>query len=64
MPFICFRCNIAKKEERRAGWGEGVGRVGDLLESPVETNSIFMVFLRICMCVFLRLMGGGGKLLI
>ena len=43
MPFKCFRCCIATKEERKAGEGVG-GGVGDRLESPVETHSIFVVF--------------------
>ena len=47
MPFKCFRCCTAKKKERKAGegGGEGGGGVGVQLESPVETHSIFLVFL-------------------
>ena len=54
MPFKCYRCCIAKNEERKAGegvcvyGGGGGGGVGDWLKSPVETHSIFVVFF--CMC--------------
>ena len=61
MPFKCFRCCIAKKEERRGGG------VGDWLESPVKTHSIFVVFfLASVVVVFIRFFfffffwGGGG----
>ena len=37
----------------------GGGGVGDRLESPVETHSIFMVFFLMCCCCFLRFTGGG-----
>ena len=60
MPFKCFRCCIAKRE----GGGGGVG-VGDQLESPVETHSIFVVFCACVVVVFVWFGGrGGGKLLI
>ena len=59
MPFKCLRCCIAKKEGR----GGGVG-VGDQLESPVETHSIFVVFFCACVVVVFVWFGGGGKLLI
>ena len=36
---VLDRCCKAKKEERKAGGG-----VGDRLESPVETHSMFVVF--------------------
>ena len=65
MPFNFFRCCKAKKEERKAGEGVcvwGGGGVGDRLESPVETHSIFAVFFACGVVVFVRL-GGGGKLL-
>ena len=63
MPLKCFRCCIAIKEERKAGegvcvWGGG-GGVGDRLESPVETNLIFVVFFACVVVVFVRLGGGG-----
>ena len=60
MQFKCFKCCIAKKEERNAGGGGGGGGVGvgDRLESPVETHSIFVVFFCMCCCCFLRLGGG------
>ena len=58
----CFRCCIAKKEERKAGGGG----VGDRLESPVETHSMFVVFvfLHVLFLLFFTVWGGGGKLLI
>ena len=49
------------KEERKAGGGcvcGGGGRVGDRLESPDETNSIFVMFFA-RVVVFVRLGGGG-----
>ena len=53
----CFRYCIAKKEERKAGGGGGVG---DRLESPIETHSMFVVFFCMCCCCcFLRFVGGG-----
>ena len=69
MPFKFFRCFKAKKEERKAGEGVcvGGGGVGDRLESPVETHSIFAVF---CLFFFLHVVllflygWGGGKLLL
>ena len=52
----CFRCCIAKKEERKAGGG-----VGDRLESPVETHSMFVVFfLHVLLLLFFYCLGGGG----
>ena len=65
MPFKCFRCCKAKKEERKAGEGVcvcGGGGVGDRLEGPVETHSIFVVFLFFAcvVVVFVRSGGGGG----
>ena len=63
----CFRCCIAKKEERKAGGGGGGGGggVGDRLESPVETLSMFVVFFcMFCCCCCFYGVGGGGKLLI
>ena len=63
MPFKCFRCCIAKKEERKAGegvvgWGGGGG---DRLESPVETHSIFVrFFFSHVLLLFLYGLGGGG----
>ena len=42
----------------------GRGGVGDRLESPVETHSIFVVFFLHVLLLFLRFGGGGGKLLI
>ena len=48
-------------------WGGGGGGVGDRLESPVETHSIFVVFfLHVLLLLFLYGFegGGGGKLLI
>ena len=61
MPFKCFRCCIAKKEERKAGsgYGGGGGGVGDRLESPVETHSILVVFFACVVVVFVRFGGGG-----
>ena len=65
MPFKCFRCCIAKKEERKAGvcvcggGGGGGGGVGDQLESPVETHSIFLVFFCMCCCCFCTFKGVG-----
>ena len=57
MPFQCFRCCIAKKEERNAEGGGGDG-VGGRLESPVETHSMFVLFFFfffcMCYCCFLR----------
>ena len=67
MPFKCFRCCIAKKEERKAGEGVCVWGGGDRLESPVQTHSIYVVFSAsvFVVVVFVRLGGGGGgKLLI
>ena len=60
MPFKCFTCCIAKKEERR-----GSGGVGDRLESPVETHSIFVFFFfffffECVVVVFYGSQGGGG----
>ena len=43
MPFNFFRCCKAKKEERKAGRVCVWGGVGDRLESPVETHSVFAV---------------------
>ena len=40
-----------------------MGGVCDWLESPVETHSIFVVFLHMVL-LFLYGLGGGGKLLI
>ena len=37
----------------------GGGGVGDRLESPVETHSIFAVFFACGVVVFVRLGGGG-----
>ena len=67
MPFNFFRCCKAKKEERKAGrvclcvCVCGGGGVGDRLDSPVETHSIFAVFF-FCMwwCCFCTVGGGGG----
>ena len=59
MPFKWFRCCIAKKEERKAG--EGVG-VGDPLESPFNFCGVF--FLHVLMLFLYGLGGAGGKLLI
>ena len=42
------------------GWG---GLVGDRLESPLETHSIFVLFFA-CVVVVVVRFGGGGKLLI
>ena len=52
----CFRCCIAKKEGGRGGG------VGDRLESPVETHSMFVVVFFACVVVvvFYGLGGGGG----
>ena len=52
-PFKCFRCCIAKKEERKAGKVPG----------GVETHSIFVVSLHVLL-LFLYGLVGGGKLLI
>ena len=54
MPFKCFRCGIAKKEERNTErgvvWLGGGGRgVGDWLESHVETHSNFVVVFFVCL---------------
>ena len=58
MPFKMFRCCIAKKEERKAGGGGGVG---DRLESPVETHSMFVVFfLHVLLLLVFTVEGGGG----
>ena len=61
MPFKCFRCCIAKKEERKAGEGCGRGWVGDRLESPVEKKCfvacVVVVFVRF---FFFFFFGGGG----
>ena len=40
--------------------GGGRGDVGDRLESPVETHSIFVMFVFFACVVFLRFWGGGG----
>ena len=48
----CFRCCIAKKEERKAG--------GDRLESPVETHSMFVVFFFACVVVVVVVFYGLG----
>ena len=50
------------KEGEEGMWGGG-GGVGDRLESPVETHSIFVVVFCMCSC-FLQFGGGDGKLLI
>ena len=50
MPFKCFRCCIAERED-------GGGGVGDRLESIGETHSIFVVFFA---CVVSVRFGGGG----
>ena len=42
----------------------GGGGVGDWLESPVETHSMFVVFFFACVVVVFYGLGGGGKLLI
>ena len=55
MPFKCFRCGIAKNEERNTERGvvwRGGGD-GDRLESHVETHSIFVGFF---MFVFLHVL--------
>ena len=50
----------SKKGRRKAGGG-----VGDRLESPVETHSMFAVFFCMCCCCcFFTVRGGGGKLMI
>ena len=43
----------SKKEERKAGEG-----VGDQLESPIETHSIFVVFFFACVVVVFVRFGG------
>ena len=60
MPIKCFRCCIAKKKERVCGGGGG--GVGDPLESPVETHSMFVVFflLHVLLLLFFLRFGGGG----
>ena len=76
-PAKCFRCCIAKKEEKKAGEG-----VGDWLESPIENPFNFCVFFLFlflfffcffaCVVAFYGFFfffffffgGGGGKLLI
>ena len=52
MPFKCFICCIAEKEDG----GEGVG---DRLESLGETHSIFVVFLHVLFLYGLGVGGGG-----
>ena len=61
MPFKCFRCCIAirKKERLRKGVGSATR-----LESPVETHSIFVVFLQVLLFFDGFGRGGGGKMLI
>ena len=56
MPFKCFRCCIAKKEEREAGKGVCGGGGWRRLESPDVTNSIFVIFFA-CVVVFVRFGG-------
>ena len=51
----CFKCCIAKKEERKAGGG-----VGDRLEIPVETHSMFVVVFFACVVVVVFYGWGGG----
>ena len=67
MPFKCFRCCIAKKGRKEGGEREGVrgGEVGDHLESPVKTHSIFLVFFFffLSLLLFFTVCGMGGKLL-
>ena len=62
MPFKCFRCGIAKKEEmnteRGVVWRGGGGGGGDQLESHVETHSNFVGFFFACVVVFVRFEGG------
>ena len=67
MPFKCFRCSC--KNGKKEGGGRcvcvcvcGGGGVGDQLESPVETHSIFVVFLFACVVVVVvdDGLGGGG----
>ena len=60
MPFKCFRCCIAKKEEWKAGGG-GCVCVGGWprQESPVETHSIFVAFFLNVLLLFLYGLGGG-----
>ena len=57
----------SKKKRKEGGGGGGGGGVGDRLESPVETHSMFVVFLFFFACVGVVVfygLGGGGKLLI
>ena len=68
MTFKCFRCGIAKMEERNTERGVvwlGGGGVGDRLESHVETHSNFVCFFFLLhVLLFLYGLREGGKLLI
>ena len=58
MPFKMFSMLHSKKGRKEGG--RGGGGVGDRLESPVETHSIFVVFFFACLVVvvFYGLEGG------
>ena len=72
VPFKCFRCCIAKEEERNAG--KGGGWVGTGLRAPLKPIQclwcfssfacVVVVFLRFFFLFFFWGGGGGGKLLI
>ena len=52
---------LHSKKGRKEGGGGGVGReVGDRLESPVETHSIFVVLYLHALLFLYGLAGGGG----
>ena len=58
MPFKMFQM-LHSKKGRKEGRGGGGGGVGDRLESPVETHSMFVVFFA-CVVVVVFYGWGGG----
>ena len=66
MPFKCFRCCIAKKEETKVGeggGGEGGGGWRPIWEPRWNPFNFFGVFFFACVVVFYGLWRGEGKLL-
>ena len=64
MPFKCFRCCIAKKEEKKVGEGGGEGGLAITLRAPLKSIQFFWCFfLHVFLLFFYGFWRGGGKLL-